>query len=61
MVVARNAPTKLNLILQGRGLYVSDTKALHHVIVKELAIFQEPRWFVESVFQFSWRCDVGSC
>ncbi|GJE84313.1 cytochrome P450 [Phanerochaete sordida] len=32
--------------LGGRGLYVFDPKALHHVVVKDLAIFEEPRWFL---------------
>ncbi|KAF7800123.1 hypothetical protein EIP86_011368 [Pleurotus ostreatoroseus] len=29
-----------------KGLYVFDPKALHHIIVKDQMIYEEPRWFI---------------
>ncbi|KAI0698621.1 cytochrome P450 [Cytidiella melzeri] len=33
-----------------RGLYVSDPKALNHIVVKEQHIYEEPRWFLSWLY-----------
>lgn len=36
-------------LVQGKGLYVSDPLALHHILVKEQDVYEEPRWFTSLV------------
>ena len=39
----------LSLISNGQDkqLYVTDPKALHHIIVKDQHVYEEPSWFIE--------------
>jgi hypothetical protein len=36
--------------MQDKQLYVSDAKALHHILVKDQYVFEEAKWFIQYVF-----------
>jgi len=35
--------------MQDKQLYVSDSKALHHILVKDQNVFEETQWFIQYV------------
>ena len=39
------------LYLKCHQVYVSDPKAMYHMLVKDAAIYEETTWYIECVFQ----------
>ncbi|KAI0347504.1 cytochrome P450 [Trametopsis cervina] len=40
------AVTRYHGMFGTRGLYVSDAKAMHHIVVKDQHVYEEPTWFL---------------
>ncbi|GJE84316.1 cytochrome P450 [Phanerochaete sordida] len=48
VITQRHGPVfTFHTLLRGRGLYISDPKALHHILVKDATTFEESPWFLD--------------